>query len=210
MSAEVEPTAVVPVTPTGPTSESTSTTAATEISPAVPATTTTQTTAVTKAPFFSREKKKVPDKTDEYLLARFQGDGVRYKAKLIGIDDVPEARGDKMSQDSMMKLKGTAVVTSLSSVLSDKGEWERPQEFYPKHFLDDQGHFWKKELFVPFSAGKRACLGENLAGMELFLFFTSLLQRFTFSAPQGTQLSMEAQGASERSPKSFHMCVSLR
>lgn len=47
----------------------------------------------------------VPEKTDEYLLARFQGDGVRYKAKLIGIDDVPEARGDKMSQDSMMKLK---------------------------------------------------------------------------------------------------------
>lgn len=47
----------------------------------------------------------VSEKTDEYLLGRFQGDGVRYKAKLIGIDDVPEARGDKMSQDSMMKLK---------------------------------------------------------------------------------------------------------
>lgn len=45
------------------------------------------------------------EKTDEYLLGRFQGDGVRYKAKLIGIDDVPEARGDKMCQDSMMKLK---------------------------------------------------------------------------------------------------------
>lgn len=38
-------------------------------------------------------------------MGRFQGDGVRYKAKLIGIDDVPEARGDKMCQDSMMKLK---------------------------------------------------------------------------------------------------------
>ncbi|XP_036418836.1 disabled homolog 2 isoform X2 [Colossoma macropomum] len=109
MSTEVEPIAVVPVAPDGPTSEPTSTTAATEISPAVPATTTAQTTAVTKTPFFSREKKKVPEKTDEYLLARFQGDGVRYKAKLIGIDDVPEARGDKMSQDSMMKLKGMAV-----------------------------------------------------------------------------------------------------
>uniref|UniRef100_A0A8V5H8W3 Uncharacterized protein n=1 Tax=Melopsittacus undulatus TaxID=13146 RepID=A0A8V5H8W3_MELUD len=39
---------------------------------------------------------------------KFKGDGVRYKAKLIGVDDVPEARGDKMSQDSMMKLKGMA------------------------------------------------------------------------------------------------------
>lgn len=47
----------------------------------------------------------VPEKTDEYLLGRFQGDGVRYKAKLIGIDDVSDARGDKMCQDSMMKLK---------------------------------------------------------------------------------------------------------
>ncbi|XP_074424602.1 disabled homolog 2-like isoform X5 [Larus michahellis] len=56
-----------------------------------------------------KEKKKGPEKTDESLLARFKGDGVRYKAKLIGIDDVPEARGDKMSQDSMMKLKGMAV-----------------------------------------------------------------------------------------------------
>uniref|UniRef100_A0A8D0L572 DAB adaptor protein 2 n=1 Tax=Sphenodon punctatus TaxID=8508 RepID=A0A8D0L572_SPHPU len=56
-----------------------------------------------------KEKKKGSEKTDEFLLARFKGDGVRYKAKLIGVDEVPEARGDKMSQDSMMKLKGMAV-----------------------------------------------------------------------------------------------------
>uniref|UniRef100_A0A2K6G4F8 DAB adaptor protein 2 n=1 Tax=Propithecus coquereli TaxID=379532 RepID=A0A2K6G4F8_PROCO len=60
-----------------------------------------------KAPS-KKEKKKGSEKTDEYLLARFKGDGVKYKAKLIGIDDVPDARGDKMSQDSMMKLKGMA------------------------------------------------------------------------------------------------------
>ncbi|XP_031590445.1 disabled homolog 2 isoform X2 [Oreochromis aureus] len=65
------------------------------------------TAQVSKVPF-RKEKKKVTEKTDEYLLGRFQGDGVRYKAKLIGIDDVPEARGDKMCQDSMMKLKGMA------------------------------------------------------------------------------------------------------
>ncbi|NXN19509.1 DAB2 protein, partial [Indicator maculatus] len=62
-----------------------------------------------KAQPSKKEKKKGPEKTDETLLARFKGDGIRYKAKLIGIDDVPEPRGDKMSQDSMMKLKGMAV-----------------------------------------------------------------------------------------------------
>ncbi|XP_010013398.1 PREDICTED: disabled homolog 2 [Nestor notabilis] len=61
-----------------------------------------------KAQPSKKEKKKGSEKTDESLLARFKGDGIRYKAKLIGIDDVPEARGDKMSQDSMMKLKGMA------------------------------------------------------------------------------------------------------
>ncbi|XP_061218717.1 disabled homolog 2 isoform X2 [Neopsephotus bourkii] len=61
-----------------------------------------------KAQPSKKEKKKGSEKTDESLLTRFKGDGVRYKAKLIGIDDVPEARGDKMSQDSMMKLKGVA------------------------------------------------------------------------------------------------------
>ncbi|KAJ8374729.1 hypothetical protein SKAU_G00053090 [Synaphobranchus kaupii] len=56
----------------------------------------------------SSKKVSVPviEKTPEHLASRFQGDGVRYKAKLIGVDEVPGPQGDKMCLDSMMKLKG--------------------------------------------------------------------------------------------------------
>ncbi|XP_052496608.1 cytochrome P450 2D14-like [Budorcas taxicolor] len=81
--------------------------------------------------------------------------------------------------------KGTTLITNLSSVLKVETIWEKPFRFHPEHFLDALGRFVKQEAFIPFSAGRRACLGEPLARMELFLFFTSLLQHFSFLVPAG-------------------------
>ncbi|KAF5913829.1 hypothetical protein HPG69_018713 [Diceros bicornis minor] len=81
--------------------------------------------------------------------------------------------------------KGTTLITNLSSVLKDETIWKKPFCCHPKHFLDAQGHFVKQEAFMPFSAGRRSCFGEPLARMELFLFFTCLLQHFSFSVPTG-------------------------
>ncbi|XP_056895036.1 DAB adaptor protein 1a isoform X1 [Takifugu flavidus] len=53
-------------------------------------------------------KRKGQDRSEAALIRRFKGDGVRYKAKIIGLDEVTAARGDKLCQDSMMKLKGVA------------------------------------------------------------------------------------------------------
>ncbi|XP_040204252.1 cytochrome P450 2K6-like isoform X1 [Rana temporaria] len=81
--------------------------------------------------------------------------------------------------------KETYIIPLLSSVLWDKTQFEKPDQFYPNHFLDSHGNFIKKDAFMPFSAGRRACAGENLARMELFIFFASLLQKFTFRLPPG-------------------------
>uniref|UniRef100_A0A8D2Q5H7 Cytochrome P450 2J2 n=2 Tax=Varanus komodoensis TaxID=61221 RepID=A0A8D2Q5H7_VARKO len=88
--------------------------------------------------------------------------------------------------------KGTVLSTNLTSVLHDKDEWETPDVFNPGHFLEN-GQFRKREAFIPFSAGKRACLGELLARTELFLFFTALIQKFTFQAPENVTLTLDFQ-----------------
>uniref|UniRef100_A0A3Q2Q4D3 Cytochrome P450, family 2, subfamily AD, polypeptide 2 n=1 Tax=Fundulus heteroclitus TaxID=8078 RepID=A0A3Q2Q4D3_FUNHE len=101
--------------------------------------------------------------------------------------------------------KGTPITTILASVLFDENEWATPHVFNPEHFLDLEGRFAKKDAFLPFSAGKRMCLGEHLAKMELFLFFATLLQRFTFAPVPGEMPSMEGVMGFTHSPKEFRL-----
>ncbi|XP_069587683.1 cytochrome P450 2D17-like isoform X1 [Ranitomeya imitator] len=79
--------------------------------------------------------------------------------------------------------KGITIVPNLTSVLKDKSIWKKPFQFYPEHLMDSEGNFVKNEVFIPFSAGRRICVGEPLARMNLFIFFTSLLQHFEFCIP---------------------------
>ncbi|XP_031719356.1 cytochrome P450 2F3-like [Anarrhichthys ocellatus] len=81
--------------------------------------------------------------------------------------------------------KDTIIFPMLHSVLKEENKWATPQSFNPQHFLDQNDNFKKNPAFLPFAAGKRACVGESLARMELFIFLVSMLQNFTFSCAGG-------------------------
>ncbi|XP_050388964.2 cytochrome P450 2D3 [Patella vulgata] len=101
---------------------------------------------------------------------------------------VPMSAPHTTNKDTVVKgyliPEGSLVYANLYACHRDSRYWKEPLEFKPERFLDISGKVSKQPAaFIPFSIGPRICAGKILARMELFLFFTNILQRFTVSTP---------------------------
>ncbi|KAL8573334.1 hypothetical protein ACOMHN_032796 [Nucella lapillus] len=108
--------------------------------------------------------------------------------------------------------RGTFVLVYLDTALRDPKVWSPdPDNFRPERFLDEEGRLVRREELIPFGAGKRSCLGEALARTELFLYLTTLIQRFQFLPPEDGQLpSLEGIMGITKFPHPFKVRVEPR
>ncbi|XP_063923002.1 cytochrome P450 2J6-like [Zophobas morio] len=74
--------------------------------------------------------------------------------------------------------KNTMIMPLLWAIHMNPNVWNEPEEFRPSRFLNDERKFVQPEELLPFSVGKRMCVGEHLAKMLIFLFMATILQTF--------------------------------
>ncbi|XP_071805874.1 cytochrome P450 2U1-like [Asterias amurensis] len=108
--------------------------------------------------------------------------------------------------------KHTTVVLNIWAVHHDPATWTEPERFNPDRFLSADGtSFVQHDTLLNFSTGRRVCMAEKFAKTNMFIFFVNMLQRFTFSFPEGKSIpSLEGEGGLVLTPGPFELCANMR
>ena len=89
---------------------------------------------------------------------------------------------EDVTLDGYLIPKETTIIANIYAAHHDPQVWGDPQNFRPERWIDQDGKLKKSDQLVAFSAGKRSCIGEPIARMQLFLFITAIFQRFDVKA----------------------------
>ena len=124
----------------------------------------------------------------------------------------PHAAQDDIMFHGYKIPKGTVVFYNVYSVHMDPTYWHQPELFNPDRWIGADGKFHKSDALFVFGAGPRACPGEPLARSELFLFLTSILQKFNLKmADPANPTTMEARKTGILyAPQNFQLVVEPR
>ena len=86
-------------------------------------------------------------------------------------------------------MQNSTIIADILNVHYNPNHWKDPEIFNPERFYENATNTFKNDdHLIPFSVGKRYCLGQSLAEKEYFLFFANLVQSFNFSTAPGKDL----------------------
>lgn len=98
--------------------------------------------------------------------------------------------------------KNTIIIPDLYGIHYDEAIWNDPKNFRPERFLNEDGTVNRRQdVLMPFSIGRRSCIGDGLAQDQLFLFLTAIIQKY-FIKPNPTKR--------KPNPNEFKFCQVIR
>lgn len=108
--------------------------------------------------------------------------------------------------------KDAWLLLGLCTVNSDPSNFPEPEKFNPGRFINDAGKLSGFEkVYASFSMGPRSCAAQNLAETELFLFITSVVQRYNIAnEPDKPMPSLEGIFKGAHIPSPYNVCLKHR
>ena len=87
---------------------------------------------------------------------------------------------------------GTTVLIPIHQIHHDERWWPDPEAFDPTRFLGDAPKQRPRSAYLPFGGGRRICIGQSFALMEMVLMAAIISQRFTFDVHPDHPVELEA------------------
>jgi cytochrome P450 len=89
--------------------------------------------------------------------------------------------------DDLKIKKGTNVSIFTYSIHRDERYYPEPEKFDPDRFLPENSRNRHAFAYLPFSVGKRNCIGQRFAMMEEKILLASILRRFEVTSLMTTE-----------------------
>uniref|UniRef100_A0A3Q0QYP5 Cytochrome P450 1A n=1 Tax=Amphilophus citrinellus TaxID=61819 RepID=A0A3Q0QYP5_AMPCI len=108
--------------------------------------------------------------------------------------------------------KDTCVFINQYQVNHDTDLWGNPEKFHPQRFLNPCGLLNKEltEKVLIFGVGKRRCLGDEFARLEMFVFLTTLLHGLRIENVPGQELDLTTDFGLTMKPRPYRITISQR
>uniref|UniRef100_A0A672K1U7 Cytochrome P450, family 1, subfamily C, polypeptide 1 n=1 Tax=Sinocyclocheilus grahami TaxID=75366 RepID=A0A672K1U7_SINGR len=105
---------------------------------------------------------------------------------------IPHSTTSDVTIECLHIPKDTVVFINQWSINNDPQKWQDPHIFNPSRFLDENGALDKDltNSVMIFSIGKRRCIGDQIAKVEVFLITAILIYQLTFENDPVFDLSL--------------------
>ncbi|WP_122503257.1 cytochrome P450 [Mycobacterium kansasii] len=88
--------------------------------------------------------------------------------------------------------RGTTVVIPIHHIHHDPRWWPDPEKFDPQRFFGSGARDRPRSAYLPFGGGRRICIGQSFALMEMVLIAAIMSQRFVFDLEPHYPVELEA------------------
>ncbi|XP_054466624.1 cytochrome P450 1A1 [Anoplopoma fimbria] len=108
--------------------------------------------------------------------------------------------------------KDTCVFINQYQVNHDVDLWIDPDTFCPERYLGSSGLLNKEltEKVLIFGMGKRRCLGDGFARLEMFVFLTTLLHGLRIENVPGQELDLSTDFGLTMKPRPYRITIASR